>query len=236
MNARWKCPRCGDGCIAPSRPRKNDARRYCLACSAKTGRLVERVCPTHEKRAESERAAKKQKIAKRQEREAEREGRLAREAAALRASGLPAPWPVREAHLRACFQKWARLKAWETDLSRVELVIRRRSRHPIAWTSGHYSGKRIVITVGTDEAYAMETLLHEMAHAASKIKRWEWLRHHIPGRSRDPYYYHGIGFCGFLLSAAREALGVPIEVRGTTVRAVDAAVVEAIRAAAESKA
>lgn len=40
---RWRCSRCGSGCKAPSAPRKNDVRRYCLPCSEETGKLVERV-------------------------------------------------------------------------------------------------------------------------------------------------------------------------------------------------
>ena len=41
----WKCPHCNSGKRAPERPRQNDVRRYCLPCSERTGRLVERVCP-----------------------------------------------------------------------------------------------------------------------------------------------------------------------------------------------
>jgi len=46
---RWKCAICDHGLLAPTKPRKNDVRRYCLPCSAKTGKLVERVSPTLEK-------------------------------------------------------------------------------------------------------------------------------------------------------------------------------------------
>lgn len=45
---RWKCPICNDGLLAPQRPRLDDVRRYCLPCSAKTGRLVERIAPALE--------------------------------------------------------------------------------------------------------------------------------------------------------------------------------------------
>ena len=46
---RWKCANCDHGLLAPTKPRKNDVRRYCLPCSAKTGKLVERISPTLEK-------------------------------------------------------------------------------------------------------------------------------------------------------------------------------------------
>ena len=46
--ARWKCPICNDGLLAPQRPRLDDVRRYCLPCSSKTGKLVERIAPALE--------------------------------------------------------------------------------------------------------------------------------------------------------------------------------------------
>jgi len=57
---RWACPLCSDVKLAPSRPRKNDTRRYCLRCSEEKGRLVERVSP----KLEAKREAKKQAQAK----------------------------------------------------------------------------------------------------------------------------------------------------------------------------
>lgn len=45
---RWKCERCGDGLLAPSKPRRDDVRRFCLPCSSETGRLVERIAPALE--------------------------------------------------------------------------------------------------------------------------------------------------------------------------------------------
>jgi predicted SprT family Zn-dependent metalloprotease len=47
---RWKCAICNHGLLAPSKPRKNDVRRYCLPCSEETGKLVERVAPALEKK------------------------------------------------------------------------------------------------------------------------------------------------------------------------------------------
>lgn len=62
-NVRWKCEICGSGLLAPSRPRKNDVRRYCLPCSSKTGRLVERVAPSLEKQREAKKEVAKKKAA-----------------------------------------------------------------------------------------------------------------------------------------------------------------------------
>jgi len=46
----WRCPDCGNQKRAPGKPRRNDVRRFCLPCSQRTGYMVERVCPTLEKK------------------------------------------------------------------------------------------------------------------------------------------------------------------------------------------
>lgn len=61
---RWKCANCNHGLLAPMKPRKNDVRRYCLPCSAKTGKLVERVSPTLEKQRETKSTQRKVKTQK----------------------------------------------------------------------------------------------------------------------------------------------------------------------------
>ena len=63
---RWKCADCNHGLLAPMKPRKNDVRRYCLPCSAKSGKLVERVAPSLEKqRIVKKDAVRKKNVAKR---------------------------------------------------------------------------------------------------------------------------------------------------------------------------
>jgi len=64
---RWKCPTCGHGLLAPTRPRLNDVRRYCLPCSSKAGVLVERVAPA----LEAQRA--KRDVARREREKAQRD-------------------------------------------------------------------------------------------------------------------------------------------------------------------
>lgn len=50
---RWLCPNDKHaGKLAPSRPRKDDIRRYCLDCSVATGRLTERISPALQKKRE----------------------------------------------------------------------------------------------------------------------------------------------------------------------------------------
>jgi len=60
--ARWKCPQCEDGLLAPTRPRKDDVRRYCLPCSSAKGRLVERIAPALEARRELRAASTREKV------------------------------------------------------------------------------------------------------------------------------------------------------------------------------
>lgn len=72
---RWKCERCGDGCLAPSKPRRDDVRRYCLPCSKESGRLVERISPSLEaqrakKQEQRKQAAKRKRATVAKKREA----------------------------------------------------------------------------------------------------------------------------------------------------------------------
>jgi hypothetical protein len=58
---RWKCAICDHGLLAPTKPRKNDVRRYCLPCSSKSGKLVERVAPSLEKQREQQEGSSQEK-------------------------------------------------------------------------------------------------------------------------------------------------------------------------------
>lgn len=58
---RWRCQQCDHGLLAPMKPRKNDVRRYCLPCSSKTGKLVERTAPALEKQREKRAALVQQR-------------------------------------------------------------------------------------------------------------------------------------------------------------------------------
>jgi len=75
---RWTCPQCDKGALGPGRPRKNNAVRYCLPCTAKTGKLVERECLTLEKRRERKVEAKKAAAARKRERTAPKSRRTSR--------------------------------------------------------------------------------------------------------------------------------------------------------------
>lgn len=153
---RWVCPHCSSGVLAPSRPRKDDVRRYCLSCSEKTGRLVERSCPALEK----QRVASKEKSAARavSKREAER------------AKYIDGPYDF-----VALQRKMAKLPAFKSKrgswkhhgLPTLELRRSKTKYH----SSGHcyygFGRDRIVVTTGLDPHCGPATLLHEMAHSAT---------------------------------------------------------------------
>lgn len=153
MTRRWVCPKCGAGTNGPERPRRDDVRRYCLDCSAETGRLVERVAPALER----QRAQAREKSAAKTTRKRE----TAREKAiAQRSIGG--------------FDLLAEAKRiW--NLPTMKELHRGKELPPIEWrrsptkfrTSGHcdYYSRRIVITIGTDAADAIETVEHELMHA-----------------------------------------------------------------------
>lgn len=153
---RWTCPRCGAGKLAPSKPRRDDVRRYCLACSEATGRLVERTCAALEaKRVESaeQRAARaKARRAAEARRRAEQRERVA-------------------AHLSYWSPLTGRIEDARRDVVKVWKVARRiepglRAQPPeIVASRGHasyaYTSRaEIHLCRGSD----WHTLVHEVAH------------------------------------------------------------------------
>lgn len=149
---RWVCPACGAGVLAPERPRKDDTRRYCLPCSAKTGRLVERTCPALDK-ARVERAARSaaRTVTTRQ-----------RAAEAERAKHTAGPYD-----LIAEAKRFMRLPAM-AGLKTFPAFEFRRSAHKwqstgTAWDT--WPAARITITIGTNPHDAPGVVLHEMVHA-----------------------------------------------------------------------
>jgi hypothetical protein len=117
------------------------------------------------------------------------------------------------------FERFAKLKAWETDLSKVRLTLRiSRGRifnwtngpatrgKPKFWSSGRaFSDGRIVITAGTDPVDARLVLLHELAHQAVYARP-----HHARGEDYRP---HGSLFAAFFADACEEVLGEKLAVR-----------------------
>ena len=153
---RWKCEKCNDGLLAPSRPRRNDVRRYCLPCSAKQGTLVERIAPALEKQREKRAAfvsvkVKEKRVRKRQKLQ-----------------------PIKERQKKAkqrqaIFEKEAD-RIW--SLLYPEGTNRRRPRINIVFSrnrgcSGYYDGS-VLIRIprwSSGGVSAWEVLAHELCHA-----------------------------------------------------------------------
>jgi hypothetical protein len=197
----WRCPLCDDGKRAPARMRRDNALRYCLTCSGKTGKLVERVCPSA--------------AAERERREAERKAAeiKAKDRAAAKAT---AHEQTERGRLEAKCREWLKLDAfkdglnssWFTDRGirlrpvqfqirlagqRVRKTLQRVEEKPKpgqvlgdvyyeevttkykrqTWSTGHawYRQRRFVVTAGTDYADALATILHEITHVATADDR-----------------------------------------------------------------
>lgn len=179
---RWACPSCGDGKLAPSRPRRDDVRRYCLSCSEESGRLVERVAPALERK------------------RTERSARLAekRKAAARRATDRErARYTVAGIELREEMARYLRLPLFKSMRRHPpKLTVSRRSSYPSKL--GYASPWENAITVfdypGCTEHDVRETLLHEMVHILSGVER-------------GSAHWHGPRFHKTMREAARQAWG-----------------------------
>lgn len=150
QNRIWRCPDCEGGIRAPSRLRKVDARRYCLDCTAQTGKLVERVCVARE--------TKKRQVSERTKQALERAKQTVAEEMKLY------PWV-----LYTLFNKWQDLDAWD-DASRFDgaaLNIRRSKIDSPTW-SYNSTHKIIGLTTGEDPFEALAMLLWGMAGFTSK--------------------------------------------------------------------
>lgn len=220
---RWVCPRCGAGKLAPSRPRKDDVRRYCLACSERTGRLVRRLSPALERQRRDQQERRKAKTKRKRaterkrrenQRQAVQERRQEREALL----GLPFS-------LESFVRRVQRLKAWGADLTKVGIKIRFGEG---SWTSGHakrnwwYIGDGTMITVtigkGATPENTLETIVHEYAHHAD-------YRHSSGG--------HGEVMKRLLINAVEELTGLEVDAQvdaGHCYKTVDPACRESIKA------
>ena len=160
---QWKCPRGKHpGVLGPGRPRKDDARRYCLTCTAETGRLTERISPAVERqRAKGAESARARSVAK-AARERAKEDRY---------------YDVEGTHALKFARELARLPAFSKVSSRqLSIVMHRVSSKHRKW--GHALGHTIDLFVNPTWTYAelRDTLLHELAHVQLRGKRLA--RHH----------------------------------------------------------
>ena len=181
MASRYVCPNCGSGKLAPERPRRDDVRVYCLACSEKTGRLVKRVSPALERKREAGRARSVAKAQTKRERE------RAKWIVKLKdANGV-----LRSLDVRAELARALRDMGYRRTVDDVDITIRRGKK---PHHSGHAWGVlRVAFTFGRGSYEEALTLIyHEAAHLADSChnghgvkfhrtladglqKRWPWI-------------------------------------------------------------
>ena len=171
---RWSCPQCKAGVLAPSRPRKNSVKRYCLSCSEKKGVLVERVCPSLDKARAMRKAASTEKAQTKKAKASQR-------------------YLVDDYDIRKAVKPIARMMTTHMDnilplnmqhknLRNVAVQIWRRSSF---YSSGHawFSANQMHVTIGKDLADALFVLIHEFAH-------------HIESNHLSDGYYRALALLG----------------------------------------
>lgn len=151
-----------EGKLAPSRPRKDDIRRYCLVCSEKTGRLVERVAPRLEAKREKARVRSLMKATTKR----------ARKIATLKQTDLPTLFKAGEFAPRMTIYKLRRnvlLEVKPVDAPRATRI--------------HSVGKMNLLTIydhGGDRYMARaQTIMAEMRWYARAIASDIQWRHYI---------------------------------------------------------
>jgi hypothetical protein len=192
---RWDCPNGHPGVLGSTRPPKDSIVRYCLTCSAQTGRLVLRVAPALERQREAAAARGAVKAAAKRERAV-----LARERARQAEN---ARYTVEGVDLRVELRRLIKLRAFGGREGRLfvsppELVISRRHQHPSS-RLGYAEPWRNRITLATYPgqtlADARETLVHELTHI-------------VVGGHQDDGKWHGPTFKRTMLAAFKEAYKV----------------------------
>ena len=163
---RWNCPNGCPGILASTRPPKDSIERYCLVCSAKTGRLVLRIAPALENKRT---AAAASAAAKAKRQRASAAVKRARAKAAHEAKHV-----VDGVDLRVEMKRLIKLRAFGGRTGRLAqrpptLEVRPRTSHPrsrLGCADG-WSNHIIVNTYpGCDIADLRETLIHELTHIA----------------------------------------------------------------------
>ena len=188
---RWKCQLCDNGLLAPTKPRMNDVRRYCLPCSSETGKLVQRVSPTLEKKRVAKKATtKKKNVAKR--------ATVAKRTAPIKIR------QKRQAQRQRIFEKeadriWALFFPNGTTRKRppIKLVY---SRH--GGVSGLWDGWTVLVRISRHSrggAQEWETLAHELCHAV------------VGSRHRDNEGSHGRTFYTTLKPVIEKRWGVRMD-------------------------
>jgi len=197
---RWVCERCGSGALGSSRPRKDDVVRFCLKCSAQTGRLVPRSAPSLErKRSAAALRSTEQRATARQRAKAAEAKRFT--VSVRNADGTLVDLDLRDTLARCLALPEIRGLLREDRRNRYRL--RRGWRpdlvvaHSSTWKCGGHAepwSDRITLAIGRglERERVEELVLHELVHI-------------VAGRNEDHgKHWHGPHFTATVLRAARE--------------------------------
>ena len=162
---RWKCPTCDSGVLAPSKPRKDDIRRYCLPCSEKVGRLQTRVAPALEKQRERSAMSNKKKNQRKRQTASKRASVKNQKQAAIKARQRL--FDKEAARIWDLMEPWHKNK-FKGKVPRVTLANAKRVGHGgggLSW-GGSVQVNVSQIQTASSQKYAWHVLAHELAHCA----------------------------------------------------------------------
>lgn len=161
--ARWKCPQCNEGILAPTRPRKDDVRRYCLPCSSAKGKLVERIAPALEAKRELRTASTRDKV------------RQKRQVASRRAQPKKSQErcdAIRERMIKQEAERiWKLMAEWHKGKRLPRIVIADGRNRGSQYGHANINSGSIQVNVDRDQSVmrskrVWEVLAHELAHIA----------------------------------------------------------------------
>lgn len=209
---RWVCPTCNGGALAPERPRKNDVRRYCLSCSKRTGKLVERVAPVLQARREKAAALRSERTQRLAQRETESWTVAGIDVRALAHDCWVALGHVVDeffaarrlfrAALPQVILRRRRPRRWKYIGSDGEYTRVMPARGTSGWARGH-SRVTLLVNPECDAAGLLSLVVHDLAHCMHCC-----LRRNRADRTLDGP--HGDTFNRLMVNAAARLWGVTI--------------------------
>lgn len=171
---RWQCPNGHAAVLGPQRPRRDNACRYCLPCTAKAGKLVERTAPALDAKRSVRAEASKTKAGKR---------------AATEAARQKARYSVGDRDMRDVMKKALSLPAFKAAKGYTDLTIQRKADPHLSGNAQCWGKGGIFLGLSNHpsklgaELEATGLLLHEIAHIAC------W-REGKPFGDADTYFAH----------------------------------------------
>lgn len=202
-SVRWVCPNGCPGKLGSTRPRKDDVVRYCLACSERTGKLVQRTAPALER----QRAARTSSLSERRALKRERE--RARADSKFIVAGVDLRDVVAKMWQLPTSRDWR--ERHNLPKAPPELIVKHHSYIRRNWGYAWPWRHRIQVRVATLKkpkdyvpGIPYQTLLHEIAHIL--VDRTANVRGRA-GAERQRKSWHGTTFQACLTSLEHEWFG-----------------------------